>query len=117
MQDRLYILIISSYQELQIKLIKYAHITNTINVSASDLETLGHFRLGHVSNKCIDVIMTKFPFVKYKKSIVCDVCHFAKQKKLSFTISTSNSKKCFEFIHVDVWGPYSIPSIHGHNIS
>jgi len=58
--------------------------------------------------------MTKFLFVKYNKSIVCDVCHFAKQKRLSFVISTSKSKKCFELIHVDVWGPYSIPSIHGH---
>jgi len=58
--------------------------------------------------------MTKFPFVKYNKAIVCDVCHFAKQKRLSFPISTFISKKCFELIHVDVWETYSIPSIHGH---
>ena len=114
MQDRLYILRIPSYQKLQIKPIKYAHTINIVNVSASDLETLWYFRLGHVSNKRIDVIMTKFPFVKYNKFIVCDVCYFAKQKRLSFPISTSKSKKCFELIHVDVWGPYSIPSIHGH---
>jgi len=114
MQDRLYILKIPSYQELQIKPIKYAHTINTVKVSASDIETLCHFRLRHVSNKCIDVIMTKFPFVKYNKSIVCDVCHFANQKRLLFSITTSNSKKCFELIHVDVWRPYSIPSIHDH---
>jgi len=58
--------------------------------------------------------MTEFPFVKYNKSIFCDVCHFAKQKRLSFPISKYKSKKCFELIHVDVWGPYSIPSIHVH---
>jgi len=73
MQDKLYTLRISSYQKLQIKLIKYTYTINTNNVSVIDLETLWH-----VSNKCIDVIMTKIPFVKYKKSIVCDVCHFAK---------------------------------------
>jgi len=84
------------------KPIKYAHTINIVNVSVSDLETIWHFQLGHVSNKCIDVIMTKFPFVKYNKSIVCDVCHFAKQKRFSFPISTSKSKKCFELIHVDV---------------
>jgi len=78
MQDKLYILRISSYQKLQIKPIKYEHTINTINVSASDLKTLWHFRLGHVSSQYIDLIMTKFPFVKYNKSIVCDVCHFAK---------------------------------------
>jgi len=40
MQDRLYILRIQSYQELQIKPIKSTHTINTLNVSASDLETL-----------------------------------------------------------------------------
>jgi len=80
MQDRLYILRIQSYQELHIKPIKSTHTINTVNVTASDLETLWHFRLGHISN-CIDVIKNKF--------FVCDVCHFAKQKILSFPISTS----------------------------
>jgi len=89
MQDILYILRIQSYQKLQIKLIKSTHIFNTVNVSASDLETLWHFLLGYISNKCSDVIKNKFPFVKYNKSFVCDVCHFAKQKRLSFPISTS----------------------------
>jgi len=89
MQDRLYILRIPSYQKLQIKPIKSTHTINTVKVSASDLETLWYFRLSHISNKCIDVIKNKFPFVKYNKSFVCDVCHFAKQKKLSFPISTS----------------------------
>ena len=88
MQDRLYILRIPSYQKLQIKPIKSTHTINIVNVGASDLETLWHFRLGHISNKCIDVIKNKFPFVKYNKSFVCDVCHFAKQKRLSFPIST-----------------------------
>jgi len=91
----------------------YAHI-NTVNVSASDLETLWHFRLGHISNKCIDVIKNKFPFAKYNKSFVCDVCHFAKQKRLYFPISTSKSKKNFDLIHVDIWGPSLIPSIYDH---
>jgi len=102
MQDRLYILRIPSYQKLQIKPIKSTHTINTINVSASDLETLWHFWLGHISNKCIDVIKNKFIFVKYNKSFVCDVCHFAKQKRLSFPISTYKSKKCFHLIHVDI---------------
>jgi len=82
MQDKFYILRILSYQTLQIKPIKYTHTINTVNVSASDLETLWHFRLGHISNECIDVIKNKFPFVKYNKYFVCDVYHFAKQNIL-----------------------------------
>ena len=36
------------------------------------------------------------------------------KKKLPFYFSTSKSKKCFDLIHVDLWRPYLIPSIHGH---
>jgi len=81
MQGRLYILRVSSYQNLQIIPVKSPHITNTINFTVSDLETLWHFRFGHVSNKSLDVIKNKFPFVKYNKSFICDICHFEKQKK------------------------------------
>jgi len=70
MQDRLYILKVPSYQNLQIKAVKSPHITNTVNFTASDLETLWHFQLGHVSNKSIDVIKNKFPFVNYNKSFI-----------------------------------------------
>jgi len=115
-QGRLYILRVPSYQNLQIKPGKSPYITNIVNFIASDLETLWHFRLGHVSNKSLDVIKIKFPFVKYNKSFICDICHFAKQKKkkLSFSLSSSKSKKCFDLIHVDVWRPYSFTLIHGH---
>ena len=102
MQDRLYIFRIPYYQNLQIKPVKSPHITNTINFTANDLENLWHFRLGHVSNKSIDVIKNKFPFVKYNKSFICDICHFAKQKRLPFPLNASKSKKCFDLIHVDV---------------
>jgi len=36
------------------------------------------------------------------------------KRRLSFPISASKSKKCFDLIHVDVWGPYSLSSIHGY---
>jgi len=49
MQDRLYMLRIPCYQKLQIKPIKSTHTINIVNVSPSDLETLWHFRLGHIS--------------------------------------------------------------------
>jgi len=114
MQGRLYILRVPSYQNLQIKPVKSSHITSIVNFTASDLEILWHFWLGHVSNKSLDVIKNKFPFVKYNKSFICDICHLAKQKRLPFPLSASKSKKCFDLIHVDVWGLYSLSSIHGH---
>ena len=114
MQGRLYILRVLSYQNLQIKPVKSPHITNTINFIASDLRTLWHFRSWHISHKSLDVIKNKFSFVKYNKSFICGICHFEKQKRLSFPLSASISKKYFDLIHVDVWGPYSLSSIHGH---
>jgi len=39
---------------------------------------------------------------------------FVSKKKLLFPLSSSKSKKCFDLIHVDMWGPYSFTSIHGH---
>ena len=83
MQGRLYTLRVPSYQSLQIKPVKSPHITNIVNFTTSDLETLWHFRLGHVSNKSLDVIKNKFSFVKYNKSFICDICHFVKKKKTS----------------------------------
>jgi len=114
MQDRLYIPRVPSYQNLQIKPVKSPHITNTVNFTASDLETVWHFQLGHVSNKSFGVIKNKFSFVKYNKSFIFYICQFAKQKRLSFPLSASKSKKCFDLIHVDVCRPYSLSSIHGH---
>jgi len=112
MQDRFYILRVPSYQNLQIKPVKSPHIT--VNFIASDLETLWHFQLGHVSNKSIDAIKNKFSFVKYNKSFICDICHFANQKRLCFPLSASKSKNYFDLIHVSVWGLYLLSSIHCH---
>ena len=46
--------------------------------------------------------------------IICDACHKAKQKKLIFPVSSSHSLSPFALIHVDIWGPCSTTSIHGH---
>ena len=40
MQDRLYLLRVPSYQNLQIKHVKSPHITNNVNFIVSDIETL-----------------------------------------------------------------------------
>lgn len=37
----------------------------------------------------------------------CDVCHFSKQNKLPFSLSYN-----FDFIHVDIRGPITTPSVH-----
>ena len=48
-----------------------------------------------------------------KNLSTCSVCPLAKQKRLPFTSSTHVSVPNFDLIHVDIWGPYSTPSLNG----
>ena len=76
---------------------------------------LWHFRLGHLSFSRINTLHSKFPFVNVDSKATCDVCHFAKHRKLPFIPSCNKAKQPFELIHFDIWGPISIKSIHGHS--
>ena len=44
----------------------------------------------------------------------CDICHYAKQRKLSFPHSLTHTSNIFDLLHADIWGPYVTPSISGH---
>lgn len=44
----------------------------------------------------------------------CDICHIAKQRKLSYTPSNSISSSSFELLHMDIWGQITIPSTQNH---
>jgi hypothetical protein len=56
-----------------------------------------------------------FPSIQFIPSTVpCDVCFYAKQKRLPFTHSSHISKHNFDLIHMDIWGPVSIPSLIGY---
>jgi hypothetical protein len=55
-----------------------------------------------------------YPNISIDNNVVCDICHYAKQKKLSFPTSHSIAKSNFELLHFDIWGPLSTTSIHGH---
>lgn len=46
--------------------------------------------------------------------MIDDVCHFARHKKLPYSLSSSRATKCYELIHFDIWGPVSTSSVHGH---
>ncbi|KAL0429944.1 UNVERIFIED_CONTAM: Retrovirus-related Pol polyprotein from transposon RE2 [Sesamum radiatum] len=67
--------------------------------------SLWHMRLGHSS---FDVLK-HIPSIQVKQVVdttPCDVCHFAKQHRLSFPSSTFQATSPFELVHVDIWGPY-----------
>ncbi|XP_070004346.1 uncharacterized protein [Nicotiana sylvestris] len=77
-------------------------------------EKLWHYRLGHMplSN------MKKFSDVSvlscFTHSTPCLICPMARQFKLPFPSSSISTKKIFELIHVDTWGPYEDPIYDGY---
>ena len=53
------------------------------------------------------------PLFSTNKMFNCEICPLAKQKRLPFTSSTHISNECFDLIHCDLWGPFSVSTIAG----
>jgi len=75
---------------------------------------LWHFRLRHLSGNRLNILCQTYPFISRHVDEICDVCHLAKQRRLSYLPSLNKASKIFELIHLDIWGPYSKQSVHGH---
>jgi len=45
---------------------------------------------------------------------VCVTCPMAKFTKLPYLVSTSRSTKVCKLIHMDIWGPYRVPTHNGY---
>ena len=74
-----------------------------------------HYRLGHSSHYKISIFHSQFPFIDSPKCVdTCTIWPLAKQRKLPYNHSTSKSNCVFELLHMDLWGPIFVVSIHGH---
>lgn len=73
-----------------------------------------HKRLGHVPA----AVMKKLDFIKNKVSICsfndCTVCPLVRQTRKPFPVSSSRSAAVFDLLHIDIWGPYRVPTLSGH---
>jgi hypothetical protein len=91
---------------------------NSISSLASNKPTdcnAWHLRFGHVSNNTLCEINKIFPSVQFIPSTSpCDVCFYAKQKRLPFPHSNHISDSVFDLVHMDIWGPISVPSMLGY---
>lgn len=72
-----------------------------------------HNRLGHPSVK----VLRQLSLVEKESDVRmcnnCHVCPLAKQTKLPFPISISQTSNVFDLIHLDVWGPYRFATHNG----
>lgn len=90
--------------------------THSVNTHLDSSSILWHNRLGHTSYAKLHVIKKSCPYIvctdinKY-----CETCHMARQKCLPLSDSHTKSHRLFDMIHVDIWGPFSIPTASGHH--
>ena len=77
-------------------------------------QKLWHNRLGHISYESMLVLQRQFPSIQCNISHMCNVCHLAKQRYLHFSLNTTTSQQAFHLNNVDIQGPLSTISIHGH---
>lgn len=75
-----------------------------------------HFRLGHLSNEKLKLIEKNSAFVQSSSFSHCDICNQAKLRRSSFPINDKVlCSNWFDLIHCDIWGPFSVASLHNHH--
>lgn len=84
-------------------------LSNTIHLTTN----LWHRRLGHPSTSPLQILSQTTPEISFDFNKFCDVCHLAKQSRLPFSSSGIFTRKPFDLIHCDIWGPHKIYSYSG----
>lgn len=98
-----------------------AAVVNTVTASSSkesEMTTtarLWHMRLGHMSEKGMAILANRglLGGMKNCKLQFCEECVYGKQKRVSFSAGNHTSKGVLDYVHSDVWGPATTPSLGG----
>lgn len=101
MMDGLYYLVLPNKEAVSDSRLSTQTI-NSINYVSLPDNALWHFRLGHLSNSRMLNLQSQFPFVISDHKAVCDICHFAKHGKSTFTHSSNKALKPYDLIHFDI---------------
>ena len=86
------------------------------SIASNDVFRLWRCRLGHPSSQRLALmksIVPNYNSCNVNKVFECNVFPLAKQKRLPFPHSITASLSCFDLVHVDIWGPYSTPTLSG----
>ncbi|KAK9747936.1 hypothetical protein RND81_02G024900 [Saponaria officinalis] len=76
---------------------------------------LFHSRLGHSSLSKLRHVPTVS--VPKDTDLECEICVLAKHHKTHFPLSTSIAQHPFDLVHMDLWGPYKVKSLHVPTVS
>jgi hypothetical protein len=78
--------------------------------------TLWHHRLGHMSEKGMQILHKRNLFSDLKKIDLdfCEHCVYGKHKRVGFLkVEKEKKNERLEFVHTDVWGPTQVSSLGG----
>ena len=94
---------------------KHLYSLSSIKTSNKDIH-IWHCRLGHPSLSRMHFLSSIVPNASYSSNdaSTCTVCPLAKQTKLPFPNNNHLSLKSFDLLHIDIWGPYHIPTVEGY---
>jgi transposase InsO family protein len=100
--------------------IPYADFTKVLYSLSSIKQSHNSFhiwycRFGHPSVSrmyFLSCVMPNFSLID-KTDSVCNVCPLAKQRRLPFVRHNHLSSSPFDLLHVDIWGPYHVPTVEG----
>lgn len=79
----------------------------------SSLSKLWHSRLGHPSDSKLHSLVQVLPISQKDRNQDCMIYTMAKQKRFHFPFNNYFFDSPFELVHIDGWGPYSIPTSEG----
>ncbi|KAM0053391.1 putative RNA-directed DNA polymerase [Helianthus debilis subsp. tardiflorus] len=74
---------------------------------------LWHSRLGHPSDQVLAVLKDDLNVNSIEHG-PCYICHRSKQVRVPFPLSDHKSRELGDLVHLDLWGPYKIPSYEGY---
>ena len=82
--------------------------------SYANLYSLWNSRLGYPSNMKIHSLSHVLPFLQHCCTKDYNIYPLAKQKRLSFPFDNKRAANPFDLVHMDVWGPFFVPTTDGH---
>lgn len=77
----------------------------------NDDTILWHRRLGHISQKNMEILVKKGFLDRKKISALemCEDCVYGKARRVSFVLATHGTKDKLDYVHSDLWGAPSVP--------
>ncbi|GAV72885.1 gag_pre-integrs domain-containing protein [Cephalotus follicularis] len=92
-----------------------AAVASSLGDKDADTTRLWHMRLGHISERGLQILSKKglLARVKSGKLDFCEHCVYGKQFRVKFSIVIHKTKGILDYIHSDLWGPSSQVSLGG----